>query len=56
MTRKSPDSDRKVAYFFGFVLLSLTGLCLWLMAVVPTAPTQIVEKEIPYESPRSSAN
>lgn len=43
-------SDRKVAYFFGAVLLSLTAVCIWLMASVPAAPTQEVEREIPYES------
>ncbi len=49
--RKSKaDADRKVAYFFGVVLLSFTGLCLWLMADIPPAPTQEVEREIPYDA------
>lgn len=50
MSRKTYESDRKVAYFFGVVLLSLTGVCIWLMAAVPAAPTQEVEREISYES------
>jgi hypothetical protein len=50
MARRNDEADRKVAYFFGVVLLSLTGLCIWLMADVPTAPTQEVEREIAYES------
>ena len=44
------NSDHRVAYFFGFVLLSLTGACLWLMSDIPPAPTQEVEREIPYEA------
>ena len=50
MSGYAHESDRKVAYFFGAVLLSLTAVCLWLMASVPAAPTQEIEKEIPYET------
>lgn len=54
MSRTGHESDRKVAYFFGVVLLSLTGACIWLMASIPPAPTQEVEREIPYESLKAS--
>lgn len=49
MAHKKANTDRKVAYFFGVVLLGITGVCLWLMASVPPAPTQEVEREIAYE-------
>jgi hypothetical protein len=45
--RHAGDVDKKVAYFFGFVLLSLTAVSIWLMAFVPPAPTQETEHEIP---------
>jgi hypothetical protein len=54
--KKTNSADNKVAYFFGFVLISITTLCIWLMASVPVAPTQEVEKEISYDSLVSKAN